>query len=101
MKKTVRNFGLAAMLFLSFNCMFTIAYGQAPQLIGYQGVVRNSTNTLVAVTPVGMQISILQGSASGTPVYVETQTPTTDINGLATIQIGSGTIVSGDITTID
>lgn len=48
-----------------------------------------------------MQISILQGSASGTALYVETQTPVTNINGLITIEIGDGTVVSGDFTSID
>jgi uncharacterized protein (TIGR02145 family) len=48
-----------------------------------------------------MQISILQGSASGTAVYVETQTPTTNANGLVSIEIGAGTMLSGDFTTID
>lgn len=48
-----------------------------------------------------MQISILQGSASGTAVYIETQEPTTNANGLVSIEIGDGTIVSGDFTTID
>jgi hypothetical protein len=38
-----------------------------------------------------MQISILQGSASGTAVYVETQEPTTNANGLVSIEIGTGT----------
>jgi uncharacterized protein (TIGR02145 family) len=48
-----------------------------------------------------MQISILQGSASGTAVYVETQSPTTNANGLVSLEIGVGTVVSGDFTTID
>jgi hypothetical protein len=48
-----------------------------------------------------MQLSILQTTATGTAVYVETQTPTTNINGLVSIEIGSGTVVSGDFTTID
>jgi len=48
-----------------------------------------------------MQISILQGSASGTAVYVETQTPNTNINGLVSLEIGSGTFVSGAFNTID
>src|SRR5690554_566777 len=48
-----------------------------------------------------MQISILQGSASGTAVYVETQTPTSNANGLVSLEIGAGTVVSGDFTTID
>jgi hypothetical protein len=38
-----------------------------------------------------MQIIILQGTA----VYEETQTPTTNANGLASIEIGGGTVVSG------
>ena len=35
-----------------------------------------------------MQISILQGSPTGTVVYTETQTPTTNSNGLVSIEIG-------------
>ncbi len=39
----------------------------------------------------GMKISILQGTASGTAVYVETQTPSTNANGLVSLEIGTGT----------
>jgi hypothetical protein len=48
-----------------------------------------------------MRISILQTSPAGTTVYVATQTPTTNANGLVSIEIGAGTVVSGDFTTID
>ena len=74
---------------------------QAPQKMSYQAVIRNSSNALVTSTNVGMRISILQGSASGTAVYVETQTPTTNSNGLISIEIGAGTLVSGSFSTID
>jgi len=50
---------------------------------------------------IGMQISILQGSATGTAVYVESFSPTTNANGLVTIEIGTGTVVSGNFTNID
>ncbi|MBN2164782.1 MAG: DUF1566 domain-containing protein [Marinilabiliaceae bacterium] len=56
--------------------------------MSYQAVVRNSSDALVTNTQIGMQISILQGSASGTVVYTETQTPTTNANGLVSIEIG-------------
>jgi len=77
------------------------AFAQVPEKLSYQAVVRDAGNALVTTTGVGMQISILQGSASGTAVYVETQTPNTNINGLVSIEIGSGTLVSGMFNTID
>ena len=72
------------------------ASAQAPQKMSYQAVIRNSSNVLITSTAIGMQISILQGSANGVAVYVETQTPTTNTNGLVSLEIGSGTIVSGN-----
>jgi hypothetical protein len=47
-------------------------------------VVRNSSNVLIANQIVGVKISLLQGSATGTAVFVETHAPTTNANGLAT-----------------
>ncbi|WP_271784826.1 hypothetical protein [Aquimarina algiphila] len=69
--------------------------------MSYQAIIRDASDNLVTSQPIGMQISILQGSASGTAVFVETQTPTTNYNGLVSIEIGAGTIVNGDFTTID
>lgn len=65
-------------------------WAQAPQKMSYQAVIRNTSNALVNNTPVGMRISILQGSATGTAVYTETQSPTTNANGLVSIEIGGG-----------
>jgi len=79
----------------------TSAFAQAPNKMSYQAVIRNATNNLVTSQPVGMQISILQGSPTGASVYVETQTPSTNTNGLVSIEIGTGTLVSGNMSTID
>lgn len=87
-------------LFLS-SLLSISAFAQAPEKMSYQAVVRDAGNNLVASSSVGMQISILQGSPSGTAVYVETQTPTSNTNGLVTVEIGGGTLVSGDFSTID
>ena len=90
--------------FLTFSTavlLMASVFAQAPEKMSYQAVIRNSSEALVTNTTVGMQISILQGSASGTAVYVETQSPTTNANGLVSLEIGVGTVVSGDFTTID
>jgi hypothetical protein len=87
---------ILAALFLT-----AIAFAQAPEKMSYQAVVRDSGDALVTSQPVGMQISILQTTATGTAVYVETQTPTTNVNGLVSLEIGTGIVVSGDFTTID
>jgi hypothetical protein len=76
-------------------------FAQSPQKMSYQAVIRNSSNTLIINTNIAMQISILQGSASGTAVYVETQTPTTNANGLTSIEIGGGTVLSGNFSNIN
>jgi len=78
----------------------TSVFAQSPEILSYQAVVRNTNRELVADQQVGMQISILQGSADGAVVYMETQTPTTNANGLVTIEIGAG-ISSDDFSTID
>src|SRR6056297_3325181 len=76
-------------------------FAQTPEKMSYQAVIRDASDNLITDTQVGMQISILQGSASGTAVYVETQEPSTNANGLISIEIGTGTVQSGDFTTID
>ena len=88
-----------------FTLVFLISvlssFAQSPEGLSYQAIVRDASGTLVVNTNVGMQISMLQGSAAGTAVYVETQTPTTNANGLVSLEIGAGTVVSGNFSTID
>ena len=91
-----RIFTIAAALFMTAS-----VWAQSPEKMSYQAVVRNASDALVTSTAVGMQISILQGGTTGTAVYVETQTPSTNANGLVSLEIGTGTLVSGDFTTID
>jgi hypothetical protein len=85
MKKLFTLMGLTALVMTAF--------AQSPQKMSYQCVVRNSSGALVANQAVGMKISILQGSATGTVVFSETYSPNpqTNANGLVTVEIGSGT----------
>jgi len=75
-------------------------WAQSPEKMSYQAVIRDASDNLITDTQVGMQISILQGSPSGTIVYVETQEPTTNANGLVSIEIGTGA-TSDDFSAID
>jgi len=93
----MRNiFTLTVALLLTIN-----SWAQAPQKMSYQAVIRNSSNALITSSPVGMQISILQGSATGSVVYSETQTPSTNANGLVSLELGNGTVVTGTFTAIN
>jgi hypothetical protein len=74
------------------------SFAQAPEKMSYQAVIRGANNALVTNEQVGIQISILQGI---TAVYEETQTPTSNTNGLVSLEIGTGTVTSGSFTAID
>lgn len=74
----------------------TTIFAQAPKKMSYQAVIRNTTGTLVANTNVGLKISILKGSVFGTAVYEETHAAATNDNGLVSIEIGTGNMISGD-----
>ncbi len=79
-----------------FGLFFSVGlYAQPPEKMSYQAIIRSGSGNLLANTAIGMRISILQTTAAGTAVYVETQTPTTTASGLVSLEIGSGTVVSG------
>lgn len=96
MKNRFKNYlTVVAFLFAS------VAIAQAPQKMSYQSVIRNNTGDLVANSPIGLRISILKDSPSGTVVYSETMTNTTNENGLLSIEIGGGTPITGTFAGID
>ena len=89
-------------LFFSFFVALTyLSFGQSPNKMSYQAVIRNSTNNLVVNQSIGMQVSIIQGSSTGTVVFSERHTPTTNANGLVSIEIGDGISVFGVFSGID
>jgi hypothetical protein len=74
---------------------------QTPEKMSYQAVIRNANNNLVTNQPVGMRISVLQGSVNSPGVYIETHTPITNVNGLASLEIGGGNVVAGSFSAIN
>ena len=92
----MKNKILFILLVLSVNIC-----AQAPQKMSYQAVIRNSNNSLIVSTTIGIKVSVLQGSANGTVTYSETQIQNTNINGLVSLEIGMGTALSGTFSSIN
>ena len=68
---------------------------QAPQQLNYQAVVRNSSGQPLANgTHVSVRFQIHDGTPTGTVVYLETASLTTNQFGLVTYAIGSGANLS-------
>lgn len=92
MKKVVLIFALI---------LTSVLYSQAPEKMSYQAIVRDASGNLLVNKAVGMQISILKSTSSGTIVYAETHSLNTNTNGLISLEIGTGSVVVGDFSTID
>ena len=96
MKNILKTIFFATSFFIGLS-----VFAQAPQRFSYQAVIRNSSNQLLINQQVSVRISILQGSESGNVIFSEIHTPTTNNNGLITIQVGAGTNISGNINVIN
>lgn len=89
------------LILLSLTLLLAININaQSPESFKYQAVVRDGSGNVLASQNVGLQIKILKGSASGTAVYTETFTPTSNAFGLINLEIGTGTTLD-DFSTID
>ena len=109
MKSNIHENHIRKIIFMS-KMMYPIIVGilltasvfaQAPQKMSYQAVVRNSNNTLIVSTPIGIKISVIQGSVNGAITYSETQFQNTNVNGLVSLEIGTGTPVIGTFSNIN
>ena len=92
MKKTL-------LLIALMLCCATTIFAQNNK-ISYQAVVRDTENKLVANKDVQVTVNIYNGDAT-TAAYTETQTATTNLNGLVSLLIGNGTVTDGNWGLID
>lgn len=93
MKKSI--FAVTAMVISA-----TTAMAQAPEAFSYSGIARNNAQ-VVSNTTIGLQLSIMQGTPTGTAVYTETQSTTTDTAGYFAVAVGNGTATSGTFGSIN
>lgn len=77
------------------------ADAQIPQQFNYQSIVRDLSGNILPNHTLGIQFTILSGSATGTNVYSERHVVTSQNSGLITLTIGSGTVINGTMTGID
>mgnify|MGYP006276498817 CR=1 FL=1 len=78
-----------------------IINAQSPDMFSYQAVARDDQGNVISSQDVGIKISILQGSATGTVVYAEEHSKTTNGQGLVNLMIGNGSVTSGTFSNID
>ena len=88
--------------FLIFIVLITLnSNAQAPQKMSYQSVIRNATGAIVTNQNVSVKLSIVQGSETGSIVYSETNSTTTNTNGLIALELGNGTPILGTFSGIN
>ncbi|MEI7594166.1 MAG: hypothetical protein WCK02_00340 [Bacteroidota bacterium] len=85
------------------SCSFFNASAQAPEKMSYQAVIRGANSNLIKNHPIGMRVSILQGSSTGTEVYKEIYNPNpqTNANGLVSLEIGTGIPLTSTFSAIN
>ncbi len=83
------------LLITSFLC------AQAPQGIPYQAVMRNADGTVMASSAVDLTFMIHDGSATGTLVYQESHSLTSNAQGLVSCVVGNGVVSQGNFANIN
>jgi hypothetical protein len=78
----------------------SVLFGQPPQAINYQAVIRDGSNNILSNQNIGIQIKIHTDSLSGDIVYTETHNPTTNSFGIINIIIGQGIVGLGSFSSI-
>jgi hypothetical protein len=84
-------------LFLSFGTVLA----QAPNLFNYQGVARDVNGQALSGQGIKLRLVVRQGSSTGSVLYTEDHSVTTNTYGLYNVKVGDGTPVSNTFASID
>jgi hypothetical protein len=87
-----------AFIFLLF---YGTTFAQVPQAIPYQAIIRNASGNIISNQPVKLRFSIHDSIASGSIVFSETHTLSTNGQGLVNINIGQGSVQTGAFVSIN
>ena len=78
---------------------FTL-FAQVPEAFKYQSVARNSAGQTMNNSSIGLRMSILDQSSTGTILFQETHVTNTNEFGLFSLSVGNGNVVFGDFENI-
>jgi hypothetical protein len=94
------NKNLLLTLFVSLLAV-SLSWAQTPDAINYQGVARDASGNPLVNQAIGLKLSIRSGTATGTVVYDETHSVTTNDLGLFAVLLGQGTVGTGTFSSIN
>jgi hypothetical protein len=89
------------LLLISTFLISFVTFAQVPQGISYQAIALNATGSPVVSASVGVRLSVLDNTATGTVLYTESQTKTTNAQGLFSLVIGQGSPSIGTFSAIN
>jgi hypothetical protein len=88
MRIKIKKSNVILTIVLAFQLISSTIFAQVPQKMSYQAVIRDASKALVTNKTIGMRVRIAQGTQTGTIVYTETFSPTSNVNGLVSLEIG-------------
>lgn len=89
------------LLLILVSCLSSIIWGQVPQGIPYQAVARDAQGNPMANQSLTVQFSLHEASTDGQVVYQETQTSSTNAQGLFSLTFGAGVPSVGTFASIN
>lgn len=95
------SFRFILVLISGLSLLFTKELNaQVPQAIPYQAIARDVSGGILSNQTIGLQFSIHDATLSGTIVYQEAQSVTTNALGLFTCNLGEGTPIVGTLSAV-
>lgn len=76
-------------------------FAQSPEKFNFQGAAKDASGNVLSNSSLGLRISILHNGTNGTAVYSESHNALTNASGIFSIQIGGGSLLSGNFANID
>jgi hypothetical protein len=89
-----------ALILFGLLSQINFANAQAPLAIPYQAAARNAQGQVLANQNIRVRFTLTDSIAAGTVLYRETHQTTTSALGIFNLNLGTGTIVSGNMANI-